>query len=384
MNETSSTTRHGPTMVSRIAFAMVLFLGLATIASGVGGAVVAGDEAVNDRAEPVALAVQPPGDVISQVNDTTPSGEETLTNGTDDGVTETNETETAETSQNGTTEGTETTDLPVGARLAGVIGAQQVEHRTAVESRAFEKAFDNAHTNGAKAAVVSNQTARIEERVRDLERERDRLEDRYESGQLPDSAYRAQMMTLEARLESLAYRANRTVVRSASVPTAALERRGLPPDRLRSLENRTARASGSGAPSVTPGNGPPMGTPVGVSLPDPGNGSAGPPANTGPPADSASNSSVPDSGPSNRSGGPGAAKVGNGSSGPTDRGPTGIDRPRNTTENGYGNGNGNGNATANRNGNATENASFGPSVGNDDGPWFADFVAVKFVLGFVR
>lgn len=376
---TTSMRRQGPTMVAQIAFAMVLLLGLAAVASGVAAAVVASDDHVVDQVSQADQETVSPGNAIAQVNETTSDTEDTATNGTD---TELNESED---------------DIPLGARLASVIGTQASEHRSAVASRAYEKAFENAISNASRAAVVADQTTQIEEQLRDLERERDRLEDRYDAGNVSNGTYRARMTVIEARLRGLEYRANRTTVRGTSLPAPALERANVSEHRLRSLENRTANAGvpeSATIPSTVRGT--PPGVPRGPSRTGAGNAHGGPPVTTGPPADGPTNTSDDRSGHQNETRGSGVQNTGsvrgNGSEQPNGmfRSQDEDTHPREEVPGKEGAG-GQWTPSSERRhpsmdhsqvGSAATNGSAGP--GNGGGSVFGNFGAVKVLLGYLR
>lgn len=192
----------------------------------------------------------------------------------------TNETDGTTEEPSSAAEGDSDSDIPPGARLAGVVGSEKAEQEAAVESRAFEKAFVEANSNGSKAAVVARSTERIEERIQVLENESARLEAEYEAGNVSNGTYQARMTSLTARITALEHQANQTSAKSKTLPAAALEARGLNQTHVESLENRTRNATNPRAaeiaqrvagPQVGQPSGPPEGVP-GHAQGGPGNG----------------------------------------------------------------------------------------------------------------
>lgn len=164
------------------------------------------------------------------------------------------------------TENESDTDVPSGAKLAGIIGAQQAEHAAAVESKAFERSFEGAASNESKAAVVAQSSERIQDRIQVLENETAALEAAYENGTISEGTYHGKMTSLTARIQALEHQANQTSVKSRTIPAAALEARGLNQSDLTALENRTRNATSPRAADIAkqiagPRSGQPSGPP---------------------------------------------------------------------------------------------------------------------------
>lgn len=215
----------------------------------------------------------PPAQIVAaedEPNETTEAGDETTTVAG-------NETTTTESNTDASS------DIAAGAKLAGVIGAQQAEHEAAVQSRAFEKAFENAATNASRATVVERSSERIQERIQSFENETERLQAAYENGTISNDTYQGKMTALTARIHALERQANQTTARSRTVPEHALEARGLNRSDLESLENRTRNATSPQAATIAKRvAGPRVGQPPGPPANTPGNGAPGLTAGHGP------------------------------------------------------------------------------------------------------
>ncbi|MFW6003357.1 MAG: hypothetical protein ACOCPT_02940, partial [Halanaeroarchaeum sp.] len=223
-------------------------------------------------------------------------------------------------------------DISSGAKMAGVIGAQQAEHTSAFESKTFEKSFDSGASNDSKAAVVAQSSERIQERLRVLENETETLEAAYENESISNDTYHGKMTSLTARIQALEHQANQTGVSGRTLPAAALEKRGVNKTDLAALEDRTRNATSpqaadiakrvAGSETGTPA-GPPAAVP-GHTTDRPGNGSgpgsagnqSGPPGQASGQNGSAggpSSSNVTDDEPEQRANPSAAASAGNGS-----------------------------------------------------------------------
>ncbi|MFB6070313.1 MAG: hypothetical protein ABEJ76_04755 [Halanaeroarchaeum sp.] len=182
---------------------------------------------------------------------------------TGDGVTlaATNTTTTNETANesNGTDDG-----VPPGARLAGVIGAQQTEYEAEVATRSLGVALGVADSNSSKAAVLANYTERIRARIAELQNRTQELERAYENGTISRGVYVGRSTALTARIRSLERLANRTSERASELPEQALRAAGVNVSEIRELENVSRRLGNSPVTEVAERvAGPNVGVPVG-------------------------------------------------------------------------------------------------------------------------
>ncbi|MFB6081446.1 MAG: hypothetical protein ABEJ67_01360 [Halanaeroarchaeum sp.] len=169
------------------------------------------------------------------------------------------------TTTNDTTDGTDAeTDIPPGARLAGIVGAQQAEYESEVETRALGYALGAGASNSTKAAALANYTERIRERIQVLEDRIDRLEVAYENGTISQGAYYGQSTALTARIRALERLANRTVERARTLPQEELAQHGVNVTELESIrENARALGNSKAARAAEMVAGPAVGHPIG-------------------------------------------------------------------------------------------------------------------------
>ncbi|MFB6094501.1 MAG: hypothetical protein ABEJ77_06135 [Halanaeroarchaeum sp.] len=312
---------------------VVALVVLATVAGAVGVVAGAGQSAVADadrssvdadRTRVAASGIHATGGApLAATNGTTTRG------GTTGGAnaTNTNATRTT-TTQNGSVDATVDASngtISPGARLAGLIGARQAEHRGAVETRALAVRFERAETNASDAAIVANATERIEERIAALEDRLETVERRYENGTISRGTYYGRVTSLTARIEALERMANRTVAHARALPAPALRAHGVDVTEVAALANRTRGLGSSRAAAIAKRvAGPAVGRPVGTPPGRP-NGSVGPPGRVGTGPGSHAGETPPDhAGPTNRTRGPTGGQNGTTDQGAADR-PT--DRP---------------------------------------------------------
>ena len=247
--------------VGALVFTALLIL--STIGAGTGAVVATPSDIAGQESDSAGV----PGGLMQTddtTNETNTTTENETTTTTDDGATESNDSETT---------------IDAGAQLAGVIGSQQAEHESAVQTRAFDRAFERAATNESQAAVVATSSERIEEQIQVLENQSDRLEEQYENGSLPESAYHARLTVLTARITALETQANRTSTRAKTLPEAALEARGMNSSDLQHLETRVRNVTSPQASAIAKRvAGPKVGHPTGPPSTVPGHdGERGPP-----------------------------------------------------------------------------------------------------------
>lgn len=204
--------------------------------------------------------------------------------------TESNETTTT-TSDAGDDSATETENdsnatVASGSKLAGIIGAQQAEHRSTVETQAVDIALNRTDSNDTRATILADRTGQLRDRLQALQNASDRLEARYENGTISHSAYAGQITALDARIRALERQVNQTRTHSRSLPEPALVAHGLNQSELATLENRTRTVANPHAAAIAkqvagPDVGRSMGPPDGVpgrnsAAHNPGNGQADP------------------------------------------------------------------------------------------------------------
>ena len=236
-----------------------------------------------------------------------------------------------------------------GATFAGVIGVQEAEVDSEVADRALSQQFAAAETNGSKARVVAEQQERLDERLRQLEAQKARLDRAHENGSIGQGQYQARLAGLAAEIRALERQANRTATVAESLPEAALREHGANASRVRSIAQQANRSGGG---EVAEAAREIAGESVGNGLGPPNGSERGPPDRAGPNGNStaAGNGQRPNGTGPGEGQGPGEAPSGNGQ-------PNASDRP---TANGVG-------AGGNGSGGGAANGTAGPSNGVGDG-----------------
>ena len=141
-----------------------------------------------------------------------------------------------------TTDGADETQP--GASFAGVVGVQRAEVGNEVAQRSLDRRLAAATSNASKAAVVAEETVRLDERLADLERKKRRLTRAFENGSIDRGRYRAQMAQLAAEIRAVERRANRTAEAANDLPKTALDEQGVEVSRVRSVAQRANRTGG--------------------------------------------------------------------------------------------------------------------------------------------
>ncbi len=134
-----------------------------------------------------------------------------------------------------------------GERLSGILGVQGAEIQNEVESRAFGIQVAQATSENARAGVVADRLASIEERINELEERKARLERARENGSLGDGAYGAQVAQVAAEMAGAKQLVNQSANASQGLPADVLAERGINASAIQSLSQR---ASDLGGPDV--------------------------------------------------------------------------------------------------------------------------------------
>jgi hypothetical protein len=126
----------------------------------------------------------------------------------------------------------ESVDAP-GVGYAGVVGAQEAEVRDEYDTRSFETQLTQASDPASRAAVVANETRRLEASLERLETRRNLLENDDEP------AYRSRVTSFVAQSVVTEKRLDRTQQAAETLPPAVRKQYGLTPATFRALQDRT-------------------------------------------------------------------------------------------------------------------------------------------------
>ncbi|WP_049980349.1 hypothetical protein [Halolamina rubra] len=131
-----------------------------------------------------------------------------------------------------------------GAAFAGVVDVQQAEVDSEVARRSLDRQFAAAESNRSKARIVAEQQGRLQERLTELEAEKDRLERAHENGSIGQAQYEARLAALAAQLRAVERRANQTATVADALPEQALRAQGADVSEVRSVAQQANRAGG--------------------------------------------------------------------------------------------------------------------------------------------
>jgi hypothetical protein len=160
-----------------------------------------------------------------------------------------------------------------GASFAGVVGVQGAEVNNEVENRSLDRQLRAAESNRSKARVVASESQQLEERLAELEAEKERLNAAYENGSISKGKYKAQLAVVAADLRALERRANHTADAAEKLPPEALRETGANVSEVREIARDANRTSGGEVAEAARD----------IAGKGVGDGLGGPPAQAGPP-----------------------------------------------------------------------------------------------------
>lgn len=137
------------------------------------------------------------------------------------------------------TAGDATDGTAPGATLAGALGSEESELEGEFDRKSLDVAATRATTIDARADVVADRVLEIDQRLAELEARRAKLEEAHRDGAISGAEYRARMTLLAAQARSLDRLGAQTVVHANGIPADVLAERGITPEQLVDLANRT-------------------------------------------------------------------------------------------------------------------------------------------------
>lgn len=138
-------------------------------------------------------------------------------------------------------------DVQPGERLSGVVGAQEAEIDGEIESRAHGLAIANAGTNESKADVVAETLEYNGERMADLERHLEELEQRRDAGEMTEGEYHARTAKVAVQLETVERTTDQSARAADDLPAEMLDERGLGADAIDQLRRNASDLRGDAA-----------------------------------------------------------------------------------------------------------------------------------------
>lgn len=219
-------------------------------------------------------------------------------------------------------------EMQPGASFAGVVGVQRAEVGNEVAQRSLDRRLAAANSNHSKAAVVANETERLDERLDELETRKERLRTAYDNGSIGRGEYQARLAGLAVEIRAVERRANTTASVAAGLSPGALGETGVDATEVRSVASRANQVGGGEVAEAATRV---AGRNVGNGISD-APGQRGPNGTAGPPGDSPATNNpgsdgpgVGDAGPPNRSDTGPPDDTGNGTDGGPNASPPGDD-----------------------------------------------------------
>ncbi|PSP31848.1 hypothetical protein BRC64_08595 [Halobacteriales archaeon QH_10_67_22] len=187
-----------------------------------------------------------------------------------------------------------------GERLAGTVGVERAAVEGEMERRTFGQRVAAARTNDSRAAVVGDQTARMQERLDELRAERRSIVRARENGSISEGQYRARVAQVHAEQRALERVAGETEAVARDLPADRLEANGVNVSALRTLRADAANLTGPEVAAIARNvSGPAAGRGLGPERGPPGaDNRTGPPGERGPPDDDDRTGPGGDRGPS--------------------------------------------------------------------------------------
>jgi len=153
------------------------------------------------------------------------------------------------------TEQAATNQAAPGAQLAGVVGVGEAELDGEVDSRAYGIRIAQANTEDARADVVADQFGDVEQRLTDLETQRDELGAARDNGSVSEGEYRAKAAKLHAESKNARRLANETNETASELPAEKLEARDINATAIQTLSDRAGNLTGPEVAEIARGIG---------------------------------------------------------------------------------------------------------------------------------
>lgn len=135
-------------------------------------------------------------------------------------------------------------DVPPGAKLSAVIGVQEAELEGEVDSRTFGIQVARAKTSDAKASVVSERLTDIQDRLEQLEQEKQALVEAKKNGTISQGQFQARMATMAARSANVKQLANQSAETANELPSDLLASKGINVTAIQALSDRANELAG--------------------------------------------------------------------------------------------------------------------------------------------
>lgn len=135
-------------------------------------------------------------------------------------------------------------DAEPGASFSGAVGVQEAEVNNEVADRSLDHRLKSAKTNESKAGVVASETEQLQERLAELEAQKEQLKQAYENGTISKGEYQARLAVLGAELRAVERQANQTADVAEKLPEEALREKGANASQVRNIAQRANKSGG--------------------------------------------------------------------------------------------------------------------------------------------
>lgn len=135
-------------------------------------------------------------------------------------------------------------DVQPGERLSGVVAVQTAEIDGEIETRAYGLTVTKAATNESRADAVARKLESNGERVAELERHLEDLEQQRDAGEINEGEYRAKTATAAVQLRTVERTTDQSAQAAGELPADLLEERGIDADAIERLRQNASELRG--------------------------------------------------------------------------------------------------------------------------------------------
>jgi len=150
----------------------------------------------------------------------------------------------SEDSSNDNADASENNSVEPGEQLTGVVGVQDAEIDGEVSDRTFGIKIANAQSDAAKADIVGDRLAEIEERLDEHEAELEELEEARENGEISEGEYRSEIAKVTAENANTERAAEQAGETAGELPEDVLEERGINVEAIQELQEQASELGG--------------------------------------------------------------------------------------------------------------------------------------------
>lgn len=148
---------------------------------------------------------------------------------------------------NNTTSTGDSAQITPGEKLSGVVAVGAAEFKGELDGRALGHALANASTDEERAQIIAEHLNRTEDRLAELEQQRNEFENRTNRSDMTRGSHQARMATMFAETRSMERRLELVNATAADIPNETLEAHGVNESQIRTLQQNASDLGGPGA-----------------------------------------------------------------------------------------------------------------------------------------